>query len=386
MDRDSIALQLVARLYRAALDRREWHRFAAELGEAVGAAAVTLAIRRPETQPGWDYFGAGSHDLAIRVAEDLQGALRIAERRVEGFEHAFVDLGEAFPGIALETDPWFGEWLDPHGIAPAWPLCHAVSVDGTLLCWILVQPPPDFDDERLRAIGDRLVPHLARAFSIHREIGARSKRQRAFEEVLDRLPTGVILIDAHQRVIHTNMSAQRMIALNDGIALRGSFLHGRSDSDVAVQAALEAAIAAASRGDFDHVGRASVRTRSGRRPFLLAVTPLLRGVAGSRVHNAVIVAFLTSTDAISTASVQALEAVFGLTAAEAAIVRGLVQGRSLEEIAEGRRVTLETTRSQLKRAFAKTRTSRQAELIRLVLTGVSPLSEPSPGSSAGEHP
>lgn len=384
MDRDAIALQLIARLYRAALDRTEWHRFAAELGETLGGAAVTLAIRRPETRLGWDYFGAGSHDLAIRVTEDLQGALRFAARRVEDFQCAFVDLGKAFPGIALERNPWFEEWIDPYGIAPAWPLCHAVSVDHTIACWILVQPPPDFDGERLRAIDDRLVPHLARAFSIHRQISASNEKQRAFEEVLDRLPTGVILIDADKRVIHTNVSAQRMIALNDGIAMRGSFIRGRPESDAAIQAALHAAIEAASRGDFEHMARVSVPARSGRRPFLFAVTPLLRGVAGSRVHNAVIVVFLTSTDAISTASVQALEAVFGLTAAEAAIVRGLVQGHSLEEIAEERGVMLETTRSQLKRVFAKTRTSRQTELIRLVLTGVSPLSEPSAGSSAGE--
>jgi DNA-binding CsgD family transcriptional regulator len=74
--------------------------------------------------------------------------------------------------------------------------------------------------------------------------------------------------------------------------------------------------------------------------------------------------------------VQALESVYGLTAAEAAVVRGLVEGRSLEEIAAERRVKPDTARTQLKQVFAKTRTRRQAELVRLVLTGIVPLSRP----------
>lgn len=384
--RDALALDLIPHIYRAAMDPSHWHRFAAGLSEAVGGAAVTLAIRRPETRRGWDYFGAGSHDLAIRVAEDLQGALKLAARRVEGLRRGFVDLGEAFPGIALESDPWFGQWMDPLEVAPVWPLCHAVTVDGVILCWILVQPTPHFDREHACAVGARLVPHLERALRSHREIGARSHKQRALEEVLDRLPTGIVQIDADQRVMRTNVSAQRMLALDDGIALSGSRIRARRESDAEVQAAIASAIEAAARGDLDHVSRVSVPTRSGRRPFLLAVMPLLQGVAGSRIHDAVALAFLSNPDAISTASVQALEAVYGLTAAEAGIVQGLVQGLGLEEIAERRGVKLETTRSQLKQVFAKTRTTRQAELIRLVLAGVSPLSEPSSGPEREESP
>lgn len=371
--RDSVALELVESLYRAVLDRSEWHGFAARLSEAVPGAAVTLAIRCPEVRLGWDYFGAGFRDLLVRVAEDLRGALSLAAQRVEAFRHGFVDLGEAFPRIELESDPWFQQWIDPQGIAPAWPLCHAVSVEGTIVCWILVQPSSGFDPERLAAVGARLLPHLPRAFGIHCEIGIRTRKQRAVEEILDRLPTGVLLIDAGRRVIHANLSAQRMIALNDGISMCNAWLRGSPEVDGAIQAAIQEVIEAASRGDLDQARHLSIPTRSGRRPFLLAVAPLLRGVPGSPVHDAVAVAFLASPDALSTASVQALEAVYGLTPAEAAVVRGLVRGHTLEEIAARRRVTSETTRSQLKQVFAKTRTRRQAELIRLVATGVSPL-------------
>jgi DNA-binding CsgD family transcriptional regulator len=381
---DSAALRLLPRLYRAAITPPEWNRFAAELSDAMGGAAVTLAIRRPETQLGWSYFGAGSHDLAVLVAEDLQGALVRAARRVDSFRRSFVNLGEAFPRIELERNPWFREWLEPRGVEPTWPLCHAVSVDRTILCWMIVTPPTraGFELDAATALGNQLVPHFARALSIHRDLGAESHKQRALDEVLDRLPLGMLLLDARRQVIHANMSAQRMLALDDGLSLREQQVRGDA-GDADLQHAIDAALQAGERGEFDHVSHAAVPTKSGHRPFLLAVTPVMRARPGRQGADVTAVVYFSNPDALATASVQALEAVYGLTAAEAAVVRGLVEGLSMEEIAAQRQVKPDTVRSQLKQVFAKTRTSRQAELIRLVLAGVSPLSQAVPTDESG---
>ena len=61
--------------------------------------------------------------------------------------------------------------------------------------------------------------------------------------------------------------------------------------------------------------------------------------------------------------------------AAAALVQLLLMGHSLEEAADVRGVTMNTARSQLKHVFAKTDTKRQGELVRLIITGVAPLSE-----------
>lgn len=66
-----------------------------------------------------------------------------------------------------------------------------------------------------------------------------------------------------------------------------------------------------------------------------------------------------------------LESLYGLTKAEAELVGLLTQGDSLDEAAKRRGVTVNTARSQLKQAFAKTGTRRQGELIQFILTGVS---------------
>jgi len=64
-----------------------------------------------------------------------------------------------------------------------------------------------------------------------------------------------------------------------------------------------------------------------------------------------------------------LQQLYGLTPAEAVLATLLVQGRSLREAADERHVTIETVRSQLRQIFTKTDTSRQADLVRLILIG-----------------
>ena len=57
----------------------------------------------------------------------------------------------------------------------------------------------------------------------------------------------------------------------------------------------------------------------------------------------------------------------GLTVAESALVAALTQGRTLDEHATLRGISLGTARNQLKQALAKTGTSRQADLVRVAL-------------------
>lgn len=66
-------------------------------------------------------------------------------------------------------------------------------------------------------------------------------------------------------------------------------------------------------------------------------------------------------------SSQSLQSRFGLTRAEARVVRRLAEGHSIKRIAEEFGVSVETARTHAKRAMQKTDTHRQAELVSLVL-------------------
>ncbi|KAB1070514.1 helix-turn-helix transcriptional regulator [Methylobacterium planeticum] len=60
--------------------------------------------------------------------------------------------------------------------------------------------------------------------------------------------------------------------------------------------------------------------------------------------------------------------VFGLTGAEARLLIGLVEGRSLAAFAAGSGISVQTARFPLKRVFDKTGARRRSDLIRPVLT------------------
>jgi DNA-binding CsgD family transcriptional regulator len=63
-----------------------------------------------------------------------------------------------------------------------------------------------------------------------------------------------------------------------------------------------------------------------------------------------------------------LRAEYGLTKAEARLASNLADGASLPSMAQAFDVKLTTIRSQLQQVFAKTGTSRQAELVALLLS------------------
>jgi DNA-binding CsgD family transcriptional regulator len=63
----------------------------------------------------------------------------------------------------------------------------------------------------------------------------------------------------------------------------------------------------------------------------------------------------------------ALKSLFGLTQSEALVAKALTEGKSVEEIASGAGVSLNTTRVHLKSIFGKTGTNRQAHLVALLL-------------------
>lgn len=67
---------------------------------------------------------------------------------------------------------------------------------------------------------------------------------------------------------------------------------------------------------------------------------------------------------------QYLRDLYGLTAAEGALVVALADGHSLEQVSEQRATSLNTLRTQLKSAMGKVGANRQGELIAIVLRSV----------------
>lgn len=102
--------------------------------------------------------------------------------------------------------------------------------------------------------------------------------------------------------------------------------------------------------------------RLGQRPLIMNCVPV-PVLSDDGPHS---VLLLIDLDATPLPSTSCLEQIFGLTPAEARLTLLLVDGKTLDEIAHLRHLSVATVRTQLKAVFEKTHTHRQAELVVLV--------------------
>lgn len=185
--------------------------------------------------------------------------------------------------------------------------------------------------------------------------------QRRAEEALNLLSSAMIVVAPDGRVLLTNRSAEALLARSDSLAVRDGRLIAPFDT-AAVESALAAAVRPGAKPIVLKLRRSGAMT-----PMTALVTPLDEGNASKPTRNCVV--FLRDPDVRMSVSEPLLREMYALTPAEARVVASLVSGRSLQEVAVELEISLNTVRNHLKQAYRKTHTSRQSELVTLVLSG-----------------
>jgi DNA-binding CsgD family transcriptional regulator len=187
----------------------------------------------------------------------------------------------------------------------------------------------------------------------------------------DMLPVGLALLDARGRVLRANPEATRLLrsflyAGRDPAApgedTTGGLVEVRELADVA-QAAIE------QQGGPPHV---TLLARSAKPPIEALAVPVSGGPDALTFPDARAIVFLVDPDRLADVDEASLAPTFDLTAAEARLAARLLRGDTLQQAARALGVRTTTARTHLSRLFAKTNTSRQPELVKLlVLTSLS---------------
>ncbi len=224
----------------------------------------------------------------------------------------------------------------------------------------------DFDAREQRRLA-RLGQHLQRAREVQARLAAVDHERGALADVLDQLPLGVVLLAPGGRVLVANRAARRFAAARDGFELGADSLR---PTDGAAAARLRALLAGAAAIDSGVPGGGwlLLQRPSGRRPYALLAAPLGRSERGPDApsRQAVGIAFISDPEETPRDADDALGSLFGLTRAECGLASGLLAGLSVEQAAAQRGIRVATARTHLSRIFAKTRTSRQAQLVTLL--------------------
>lgn len=256
----------------------------------------------------------------------------------------------------IRSLPMYTDFLTPHGAdAGAGTVVQGAEDDALI---VAIEGFPDHAAARdAVAFLDRLRPHLARAVLLGSRVQA--ARTETLVEAFNIAGTAIALLGGDGRVLGASESfaaAFDDILLDGGSRLRAV--------DATADKYLEAALA---RMQWNDYASASIAVRD-REQFGRAVLHLLpaRRQARDLFSNVRIFALLGRPDNHMLPEADIISALFDLTAAEARVARGIAQGHSLNDLAAEFGVSIETVRTQLKRALAKTSTSRQGELISLL--------------------
>lgn len=187
---------------------------------------------------------------------------------------------------------------------------------------------------------------------------------------LRQLSLGIIIADAEARPVYLNEAAGEIIAAENGLFLRDGLLAAHRGFETARLRTLIAGAAATASPAAQAQGMA-IGGLSGSRFSIVVVAPL-RPERGSPLPDAIAdtraLLLIGQPQPRSRAFADLLPQIFGLTRAETRLALGLSQGKALARIAKDSHVTVPTLRVQLRSILKKTGATRQADIVRLVLS------------------
>ena len=365
---ESTLLGLIDLIYDAAADPQRWPAFLGRYQELLAARNVALGYAAPE------------HDKMLVVATGAdEGDVRkyhqypcpwlerliLANWRTggAGASHHLISDSE------LEQTVCFNEFLGPRRFNYGMGAAILAVGDGPATFVTLREkrlgPYSDEDLTFLRA----LLPHMSRALQLYGRMLSADTERRALADSLDRLSTGLLLLDAAGRVLFANRAVQEMASQNDGLRLQPDGLAAAVAAETAALRQLIARAALTTNGKGLHPGGAMLISRpSLRRSFAVSVSPVPKEaiVPGLRGSAAVAV-FVLDPEALGEPDGALLERLYGLTPAESRVAAALLNGHDLRAAASELGVSYHTARAQAKSIFSKTGTRGQSDLIRLLL-------------------
>lgn len=362
---------LLLTFYKSIDSSPSWQSFV-EMLTSVFVSASAIMVIRPSSE----------QDLGFLVCSD-----RAADATIRKYQESWYDLDplrvlpadKVIIGSEIMADE---EWQQCVFYKDFFIYTTAIGVDRILAVNIVTssgtfsrlrihrgpdQPPFSAEDKAKLTL---LVPHLKQGLHLAALIGRKEIERQLFEETLDRLHIGTIILDETQHILRTNAAARELMAAKDGLRNVNGMIEGCYASD--------------SRNIRDLLARTAndpdmMLTQSLSRPdtdrklgIVVRSIPLIASSEG-KVRPAWAL-FLRDPDARSGSMIDAIQQMFDFTRAEATLAAELANGLTLDEAADAMGIKRNTARAHLRSVFVKAGVTRQTELVRILLNGVIGLS------------
>ena len=366
--------RILASLHQAALDDAHWPAVSALIEEACQTTGNILVSGD----------GHSAEDLEIFFAMFCYRGQRRDDWEQKYFE-VYFPRDETIARILRLSDSQlvpvsdlFTEWekkIPPaYGRAP--PCSHTRNglytclngPDGSRIIWGVADPVDDngWSFAQVETI-KRLLPHLRQFVGLRQALADARALGKSLAELLDNTRSGVIQLDSRGRIVAANDRARDILRKKDGLSdLDGILRVWPPSRDAELQKLLARALPPF--GGQGAAGSMTVRRPSVLPQLVLHVSPVgERDMDGRprRVCALVLVVDPTSRMRVDPGLVAEI---LGLTPAESQVAVLLAEGRTVRDIALATGRSVSTVRWHMKHVFDKAGVSRQAELVRLVLS------------------
>jgi DNA-binding CsgD family transcriptional regulator len=371
-DQEFSLLEAVARVFDAATDPQLWPKALAGVSATLAADTCALAEHDPSGATGRLLYWAG---LDAAAAEGY--ALAHAPAGGEAAAEATAAAGS----VSIEAADTAGQesqkgrlprgWREAHGIGPA--LRGIVDVADGMVAQVLIMRAAGkdaFTDDDA-ALLRRLLPALQRSLRAGRALRKAEFFHQVAFDALDAVPLGIAFVDAAGEITAANRIARQIIESENVRAYQETI---RRSEATARTPRLRRAVADAMSDLQDAGGEVlsafAVPRRAGLRPLTCLLAPVGASADGVDVADRPqAMLFIGDPEKPMEIDQRRLRQLYGLSRAEARVVALLAQGYKLDATAENLGLVYETVRKHLKQVFDKTGCDRQAELVRLLVTG-----------------
>ena len=366
--------RIVTALYDAMLDGAYWPVASALIDEACGLHGHVLAVGgglEDELQSRCGFVGL------------YQRGQRLVDLEREYFERYFpldervpryksLADGQLVPTTALYTaeelkiSPIYNEVL------PRYSSQHGVNVrlvepDGSHIVWSIHDPvAADGWGGTQLALVRGLLPHLRQFVRVRQALARAGALEAAGTHLLDNPRLGVIYLDQYARVIEANDRGRDLLRRGDGLSDPGGRLQATVPTEREQFAGLVARALAPAGSPVS--GSMLLRRASLLPRFVVHVSPVgaLQLDFGARRVAALVL--LVEPNYQPRLDPDLVARTLGLTPAESHIAVGLAGGRGVRDMAVTTGRTEGTVYWHMKRIYHKLGISRQADLVRLVLS------------------
>jgi DNA-binding CsgD family transcriptional regulator len=371
-EKGALLVELVSDIYDASMDRRPWPQVLSTLANAVGAATCAIAVRDYETETGRLEHFTKLGTRYVRSYEEQYAYLDVWLQREERFQTpgAIWTSQQIVPDDELVTTEYYRDWLAPQDL-----LHHLFGVldrRGSVVSYLVFGRSEDagpFGENEITLLR-LLLPKMRRGFRAGQAFRKAQDAQRIAMGALDAMPMGVVLLSGRGAVIGANETARAIIDAGETLSIaEGGLWVDWGWRKLRFSDLVSRLTAKRGGSRAEAVPAFSVPRSSGRKPLSILLMPVGEWDESEAEDKPVAIVFVGDPDRAAEMDPARICQLYGLSRAEARVVALLASGNRLDSVAETLGVTYDTVRKHLKQVFGKTGTDRQAELVRLLVTG-----------------